>query len=326
MGLISFLKEKFAKKKVEEKVDAETYSKGMEKSRQNFSNKLSSLSKKYKKVNQEYFEQLEEILIESDVGVNLSLRVIEEVLDKSKKQRITDSEEINELLIETLFEGYMDKGESISDIVFKEDYPTVLLMVGVNGVGKTTTIAKLAYRYINQGKKVILVAADTFRAGATEQLQVWADRLGIKLVKGEQDADPASVAFDGMRQAKNEGVDLVIVDTAGRLQNKQNLMNELAKIKRVMSKEIPDAPHETFLIIDATTGQNGVIQAKAFAEVTNLTGIVITKMDGTSKGGIILAIRDELGTPVRFIGLGEKMEDLKEFDIDNYLYGLCVER
>ena len=326
MGLISFLKDKFSKKKSEEKVDAETYSKGMEKSRQNFSNKLSSLSKKYKKVNQEYFEQLEEILIESDVGVNLSLRVIEEVLEKSKKQKITDSEEINELLIETLFEGYMDKGENISDIVFKDGYPTVLLMVGVNGVGKTTTIAKLAYRYINQGKKVMLVAADTFRAGATEQLQVWADRLGIKLVKGAQDADPASVAFDGMRQAKLEGVDLVIVDTAGRLQNKQNLMNELAKIKRVMSKEIPDAPHETFLIIDATTGQNGVIQAKAFAEVTNLTGIVITKMDGTSKGGIILAIRDELGTPVRFIGLGEKMEDLKEFDIDNYLYGLCVER
>ena len=325
MGLISFLKDKFSKKKLEEKQDVETYSKGMEKSRHNFSSKLSSLSKKYKKVNQEYFEQLEEILIESDVGVNLSLRVIEEVLEKSKKQRITDSDEINELLIETLFEGYMDKGENISDIVFKEDYPTVLLMVGVNGVGKTTTIAKLAYRYLNQGKKVMLVAADTFRAGATEQLQVWADRLGISLVKGSQNADPASVAFDGMRKAKQEGVDLVIVDTAGRLQNKQNLMDELSKIKRVMSKEIPEAPHETFLIIDATTGQNGVIQAKAFAEVTNLTGIVITKMDGTSKGGIILAIRDELGTPVRFIGLGEKMEDLKEFDIDSYLYGLCVE-
>ena len=325
MGLISFLKDKFAKKKETEKQDVEIYSKGMEKSRHNFSNKLSSLSKKYKKVNQEYFEQLEEILIESDVGVNLSLRVIEEVLEKSKKQKITDSDEINELLIETLFEGYMDKGESVSDIVFKDEYPTVLLMVGVNGVGKTTTIAKLAYRYINQGKKVMLVAADTFRAGATEQLQVWADRLGIELVKGSQNADPASVAFDGMHKAKQEGVDLVIVDTAGRLQNKQNLMNELSKIKRVMSKEIPEAPHETFLIIDATTGQNGVIQAKAFAEVTNLTGIVITKMDGTSKGGIILAIRDELGTPVRFIGLGEKMEDLKEFDIDNYLYGLCVE-
>ena len=326
MGLISFLKEKFAKKKIDENSDAEAYSKGMQKSRQNFSNKLSSLSKKYKKVNQEYFEQLEEILIESDVGVNLSLRVIEEVLDKSKKQKITDSDEINELLIETLFEGYMDKGENVTYVRFVEGQPTVLLMVGVNGVGKTTTIAKLAYRYKEMGKKVMLVAADTFRAGATEQLQIWADRLEIGIVKGATNADPASVAFDGMREAKKQNIDLVIVDTAGRLQNKQNLMNELAKIKRVMSKEIPDAPHETFLIIDATTGQNGVIQAKSFAEVTNLTGIVITKMDGTSKGGIILAIRDEIGTPVRFIGLGEKMEDLKEFDIDSYLYGLCVEK
>lgn len=324
MGLISFLKEKFSKKKDNEKADAEVYSKGMEKSRQNFSNKLSSLSKKYKKVNQEYFEELEEILIESDVGVNLALKVIEEVLEKSKKQKITDSEDINELLIETLFEGYMDKGDSPTDIVFQEEGPTVLLVVGVNGVGKTTTIAKIAHRYLGMGKKVMLVAADTFRAGATEQLQIWADRLGISLVKGSQNADPASVAYDGVKKAKQENVDLVIVDTAGRLQNKQNLMDELSKIRRVMSKEINDAPHETFLIIDATTGQNGVMQAKAFAEVTKLTGVVITKMDGTSKGGIILAIRDELGTPVRFIGLGEKMEDLKEFDIDSYLYGLCV--
>lgn len=326
MGLISFLKDKFSKKKDQEKVDAEVYSKGMEKSRQNFSNKLSSLSKKYKKVNQEYFEQLEEILIESDVGVNLTLKVIEEVLDESKKKKLTDSEEINELLIETLFQDYMDKGENKTDIEFREGTPTVLLVVGVNGVGKTTTIAKLAYRYLSQNKKVMLVAADTFRAGAVEQLQIWADRLGISLVRGENNADPASVAFDGMKKAKQENVDLVIVDTAGRLQNKQNLMNELAKIKRVMSKEIADAPHETFLIIDATTGQNGVVQAKSFAEVTNLSGVVITKMDGTSKGGIILAIRDELGTPVRFIGLGEKMEDLKEFDIDSYLYGLCVDK
>ena len=324
MGLISFLKEKFSKKKQEEKVDAEVYSKGMEKSRQNFSNKLSSLSKKYKKVNQEYFEELEEILIESDVGVNLTLKVIEEVLEKSKKQHINDSEEINELLIETLFEGYMDKGDQLTDIVFNEDGPTVLLVVGVNGVGKTTTIAKLASRYLSKNKKVMLAAADTFRAGAVEQLQIWADRLGISLVKGAPNSDPASVAYDGVKKAKQEGVDLLIVDTAGRLQNKQNLMDELSKIRRVMSKEIPSAPHETFLIIDATTGQNGVMQAKAFAEVTNLTGVVITKMDGTSKGGIILAIRDELGTPVRFIGLGEKMDDLKEFDIDSYLYGLCV--
>ena len=328
MGLISFLKDKFSKKKdnvsEEEIKTAETYQKGMSKSRQNFSNKLSSLSKKYKKVNQEYFEELEEILIESDVGVALTLRVIEEVLEKSRKQKITDSEEINELLIETLFEGYMEKGDSPTDITFKENGPTVLLVIGVNGVGKTTTIAKLAYRYQTMGKSVMLVAADTFRAGATEQLQIWADRLGIELVKGNTNADPASVAYDGVKKAKENNIDLVIVDTAGRLQNKQNLMDELAKIRRVMSKEIEDAPHETFLIIDATTGQNGVIQAKAFSEVTKLTGVVITKMDGTSKGGIILAIRDELGTPVRFIGLGEKMEDLKEFDIDSYLYGLCV--
>ena len=324
MGLISFLKEKFSKKKDNEKVEAEAYSKGMEKSRANFSNKLTSLSKKYKKVNQEYFEELEEILIESDVGVNLALKVIEEVLEKSKKQKINDSEEINELLIETLFEGYMDKGDSPTDIIFREEGPTVLLVVGVNGVGKTTTIAKLAHRYREIGKKVMLVAADTFRAGATEQLQIWADRLNIPLIKGTNNADPASVAYDGVKKAKQENYDLVIVDTAGRLQNKQNLMDELSKIRRVMSKEVPDSPHETFLIIDATTGQNGVIQAKAFAEVTKLTGVVITKMDGTSKGGIILAIRDELGTPVRFIGLGEKMEDLKEFDIDSYLYGLCV--
>lgn len=324
MGLISFLKNKFSKK--EENADAETYSKGMEKSRQNFSNKLSSLSRKYKKVNQEYFEQLEEILIESDVGVNLSLRVIEEVLEESKAQKIYDSEAINELLIETLFKGYMDKGEQLTEIRFSNNGPTVMLVVGVNGVGKTTTIAKLAYRYKEQGKKVMLVAADTFRAGAREQLQIWADRLNINIVKGEDNADPASVAYDGVHKAIKENVDLVIIDTAGRLQNKQNLMSELSKIKRVCSKEIEDAPQETLLIIDATTGQNGVIQAKAFAEVTNLTGVVITKMDGTSRGGIILAIRDELGIPVRFIGLGEKMEDLKEFDIDSYLYGLCVER
>ena len=321
MGLFSWLKDKFSKKKEN---DAETYSKGMEKSRKNFSSKLAKLSKKYKKVNQEYFEELEEILIESDVGVNLSFRVIEEVLEKSKKQKITDSNEINELLIETLFQGYMEKGEVKKEIEFYEDRPAVMLVVGVNGVGKTTTIAKLANRYVQMGKKVLLVAADTFRAGAVEQLQIWADRLGISLVKGPLNADPASVAFDGVKKAVSEHYDLVIVDTAGRLQNKQNLMDELAKIKRVMSKGIEDAPQETFLIIDATTGQNGVLQAKAFSEVTDITGVVITKMDGTSKGGIILAIRDELGIPVRFIGLGESMDDLKEFDIDSYLYGLCI--
>ena len=323
MGLISFLKEKFSKKQTE---DIDTYSEGMSKSRQNFSTKLNSLSKKYKKVNQEYFEELEEILIESDVGVKLTLKIIEDVLLESKEKHITDADEINEILIDHMFKGYMDKGDSNTDVVFQENGPTVLLVVGVNGVGKTTTIAKLAKRYKDQGKSILLVAADTFRAGACEQLQIWADRLNVGIVTGPYNSDPSSVAYEGMVKAKNENIDLVIVDVAGRLQNKQYLMDELSKMKRVISKVIPDAPHETFLIIDATTGQNGVVQAKAFAEVTNLTGVVITKMDGTSKGGIILAIRDELGVPVRFIGLGEKMEDLKEFDLESYIYGLCVEK
>ncbi len=321
MGLIKFLKEKFGKKK-----DATTdkYEQGMEKSRKSFSSKLNNLSHKYKKVNQEYFEEVEEILIEADVGINLTLKVIESVLEKSKKERISDPKEINEVLMDELFAGYMDKGEYQNDLKFYEDRPTVLLVVGVNGVGKTTSIAKLAYRYINQGKKVMLAAADTFRAGAKEQLQTWANRLGIEIVTGADNADPASVAYDAAYKAKRENVDLLIVDTAGRLQTKNNLMAELAKIKRVISKEIEDAPQDTFLIIDATTGQNGVVQAKAFAEVTSLTGVVITKMDGTSKGGIILAIRDCLGVPVRFIGLGEKMDDLEEFDLEKYLYALCV--
>jgi len=327
MGLISFLKNKFAKKP-EEKQEQETidkYSKGLEKSRQNFSNKLSALSKRYKTVNSTYFEELEEILIESDVGISLALKIIEEVLEESRLQKITDPTQINELLVDKLFVGYAEKGDIANDIQFVKDGPTVLLVVGVNGVGKTTTIAKLAHRYINKGKKVMLAAADTFRAGAIEQLTEWAKRLKIDIVTGKPESDPASVAYDGAKKAKENKVDLLIVDTAGRLQTKTNLMAELAKIKRVISKEIPDGPHETFLIIDATTGQNGVVQAKAFAEVTSLTGVVITKMDGTSKGGIILAIRDELGVPVRFIGLGEKMDDLEEFDLDKYLYGLCVE-
>ena len=321
MGLISFLKEKFSKKKTE---NVDSYSEGMAKSRQNFSNRLNSLSKKYKKVNQEYFEDLEEILIESDIGVNLSLKIIDEVLQESKDKKITDTDQLNEILIDHLFSGYMAKGDSLTDVRFVEQGPTVLLVVGVNGVGKTTTIAKLANRYIEQGKSVLLVAADTFRAGASEQLKIWGDRLHIDVVTGPYNSDPSSVAYDGLSKAKRENIDLVIVDVSGRLHNKQYLMDELSKLKRVIGKVIPNAPHETFLIIDATTGQNGVVQAKAFAEVTDLTGVVITKMDGTSKGGIILAIREELGVPVRFIGLGEKMTDLKEFDLESYIYGLCV--
>lgn len=322
MGLFKFLKEKIAKKNVKE---TETYVSGMTKSRENFANKLDELSRRYKEVNQEYFEQLEEILIEADVGVSLTLRIIEEVIEESKNEGIKDPTAINELVVDKMFIGYATKGGDITnEISFVNDGPTVLLVAGVNGVGKTTSIAKLAYRYINKGKKVMLCAADTFRAGAVEQLSIWAKRLNCPIVIGKPESDPASVAFEGARRAKEEGIDLLIVDTAGRLQNKTNLMNELAKISRVISKEIPDAPHEAFLVIDATTGQNGVLQAKQFLDCIKLTGIVITKMDGTSKGGIILAIRDELGIPVRFIGLGEKMEDLEEFDLDKYLYGLCL--
>ncbi len=322
MGLFKFLKEKIAKKNVKE---TETYVSGMTKSRENFANKLDELSRRYKEVNQEYFEQLEEILIEADVGVSLTLRIIEEVIEESKNEGIKEPTAINELVVDKMFIGYATKGGDITnEISFVNDGPTVLLVAGVNGVGKTTSIAKLAYRYINKGKKVMLCAADTFRAGAVEQLSIWAKRLNCPIVVGKPESDPASVAFEGARRAKEEGIDLLIVDTAGRLQNKINLMNELAKISRVISKEIPDAPHEAFLVIDATTGQNGVLQAKQFLDCIKLTGIVITKMDGTSKGGIILAIRDELGIPVRFIGLGEKMEDLEEFDLDKYLYGLCL--
>ena len=320
MGLISFLKDKFSKKEKNEK-----YVAGLDKSRKNFSSKLHLLTKRYSKVNEEYFEELEEILIEADVGVNLALDIVEVTRNETDQKKITDPKLINEILVDKMFVSYAQQGDSITnEIEFRENEPTVLLVVGVNGVGKTTTIAKLANRYKNQGKKVLLVAGDTFRAGATEQLSVWASRLGIDIVIGKENQDPSSVCFDGMRKAKEGKYDLVICDTAGRLQNKLNLMQELSKMKRVISKEIESAPHEVFLIIDATTGQNGVVQAKAFKECTSLTGVIITKMDGTSKGGIILAIRDELGVPVRFIGLGEKMDDLEEFDLDQYLYGLCL--
>ena len=321
MGLFSFLREKFSKKDKQ----TEKYEKGLSKSRANFASRLDALSKRYREVNEEYFEELEQILIESDVGVSLSLRLIEQLLDKSEQEGVKEPKKINEMLVDEMFVSYATSGEAIeNEIHFAEEGPTVLLVVGVNGVGKTTSIAKLALRYQKKGKSVLLVAGDTFRAGALEQLKVWADRLHCPIITGPEGGDPASVAYDGAKYANEHNIDLVIVDTAGRLQTKKNLMLELGKINRVLGKEIPDAPHESFLIIDATTGQNGVLQAKSFKEVTDLSGIVITKMDGTSKGGIILSIRDEIGVPVRFIGLGEKMEDLEEFDLDKYLYGLLL--
>ena len=267
MGLLSFIKNKFKKK--DSTVDV--YSQGMEKSRKNFSNKLTNLTKKYKTVNQQYFEELEQILIESDVGVSLTLRIIDEVLEESRIQRITEPEKINEILVDKMFVDYASKGDIINEISFEEGKPTVLLVVGVNGVGKTTTIAKIANRYKEQGKRILLVAADTFRAGAIEQLMVWSERLGVDIVTGAPESDPASVAYDGMKKATEIKADLVIVDTAGRLQTKANLMAELAKIKRVIGKEIEGAPQETFLIIDATTGQNGDGSCTAIGFFTSAT-------------------------------------------------------
>ena len=301
------------------------YDDGLAKSRKGFADKLKSLSKKYKKVNQDYFDDLEEVLIEADVGVELTLKIIQQLFEYAKSKRIDDAEELNDLLVDMLFENYMKEDQILEkDLKFEEGKTTVCLVVGVNGVGKTTSIAKLANRYKNLGKKILMIAGDTFRAGAKEQLKIWADRVGVPLVAGKDNQDPASVVFDGVKRAKLENYDLVIVDTAGRLQNKVNLMNELAKINRVIEKELPNSIKESLLIIDATTGQNGVRQARSFYDVTSLSGIIITKMDGTSKGGIILAIRDELGIPVRFIGLGEKVDDLQPFDLEKYLYSLCV--
>ncbi|HOF65318.1 MAG TPA: signal recognition particle-docking protein FtsY [Bacilli bacterium] len=321
MGLISFLKKKFGSKKEANN----KYVVGMEKSRKQFSSRLKILAKKYEKVNEEYFENLLQILIEADVGVNLTFSIIEATKKEANSQGISDPTTINEILVDKMFIGYLQQGEDIvNEITFVDERPTVLLIVGVNGVGKTTTIAKLAKRYQNMQKRVLLVAGDTFRAGAVEQLEVWAKRLNVDIVTGKKNQDPASVAYDGVARATGENYDLVIIDTAGRVQSKAHLMDELSKIRRVIARQIEGAPDEVFLIIDATTGQNGVIQAKAFAEATGLTGVVITKMDGTSKGGIILAIRDEIGVPVRFIGLGEGLDDLEEFDLEKYLYGLCL--
>ena len=325
MGLFKFLKEKLFKKKekkeeeVKQAESIEKYDKGMAKSRKEFSSKLDELTKKYKVVNEDYFNELEEILIEADCGVSFALNIIDELLDESKEKNITSPKEINELLVDKMFLNYLKEGEDIVNEIDFSSTPRVLLVMGVNGVGKTTTIAKLAYRYIKQNKKVSLVAADTFRAGAKEQLTVWAERLNCNIVTGNDNEDPASVAFKGVKEGTENHSDLIIIDTAGRLQNKKSLMDELKKITKVIKKENSN-PIESFLVIDATTGQNGVSQATAFKELTDITGIVITKMDGTSKGGIILAIRQELGIPVRFIGLGEKMDDLEEFDYINNLF------
>lgn len=319
MGLFDKLKS--IVKKSETNKDSQKYDEGLEKSRNEFVSKLSMLGVKYTKVNEEYFEELENILIMADIGVNTVLNFMERLRKRVKSENINDTKYLNEVIVDELFIIYVNNETLTDKIKMSENGPTVILMVGVNGVGKTTTIAKLAYKYKKEGKKVFMIAGDTFRAGAVEQLKIWADRTNSSFY-GEENIDPAGVIYDGLVKAKEEGADIVLIDTAGRLQNKVNLMKELEKINKVIGKIIPEAPHETLLVIDATTGQNGIMQANAFKEITNLTGIVLTKLDGTAKGGIVLAIKEEVNIPVKFVGLGEKMEDLITFDIENYIYGL----
>ncbi len=321
MGIFDKIKSVFKTKDNLEKQTIDLYDKGLEKTRADFVFKLNSLNKKYKKVSNEYFEELEEILIMADIGVNTVMNFIDKLKRRVKSENILDVDDLKEIIVDEMFIIYVNNQVIVNKINYAESGPTIILFVGVNGVGKTTTIGKLAKKIQNEGKSVLMVAGDTFRAGAVEQIEEWANKVGCEVISNEN-ADPASVIFDGVTKAKNENIDVVLVDTAGRLQNKINLMNELSKINKVIGNIIPNAPHETLLVIDATTGQNGISQAKSFKEITNLTGIVLTKLDGTAKGGIVLAIREETNLPVKYVGLGEKENDLQVFDIEKYIYGL----
>ncbi|MGN0973778.1 MAG: signal recognition particle-docking protein FtsY [Bacilli bacterium] len=321
MGIFNKIKGIF-KNNSQELKKVETYEKGLTKSREGFVSKLVSLTNKYKKITDDYFDELEEILIMADLGVNTVMNFIDRLKDRVKHEHITDSEELKEIIVDELFIIYVNDDVIVNKINYAEKGPTIILMVGVNGVGKTTTIAKLANKEKEKGKKVLLVAGDTFRAGATQQLKEWSERIGVDFLGKGEGADPSSVVYDGVTKAKEENYDVVFIDTAGRLQNKVNLMKELEKMNKVISNIIENAPHETLLVLDATTGQNGISQAKSFKEITNITGIVLTKLDGTAKGGIVLAIKEEVNIPVKYIGLGETKDDLEVFDIEKYIYGL----
>lgn len=305
----------------EEKEDLVSYEEGLEKTRNVFANKLNLLNSKHKKVSEEYFEELEEILIMADIGVNTVMDFIDKLKSRVKHENIVDSKDLLEIIVDEMFIIYVCNDILTSKINYVSEGPTVILFVGVNGAGKTTTIGKLAHKLKKEGKKVMMIAGDTFRAGAVEQIEEWGKRVDCTVISKDT-TDAASVIFDGLSKAKEENYDVVLVDTAGRLQNKDNLMRELEKINKVIGKIIPKAPHETLLVIDATTGQNGISQAKNFKEITNITGIVLSKLDGTAKGGIVLAIKESVNLPVKFVGMGEKLDDLRVFDIEKYIYGL----
>ncbi|WP_347862893.1 signal recognition particle-docking protein FtsY [Salimicrobium sp. PL1-032A] len=306
---------------------AEKFKKGLAKTRNSFSTKINDLVAKYREVDEEFFEELEEVLISADVGVHAVMELIEELEMEVKRRNIRDTKEVREVISEKLVELYYgdDEEEEVEGLREEEGDLSVYLFVGVNGVGKTTSIGKLAYQLKQEGKKVVLAAGDTFRAGAIEQLDAWGKRVGVDVIKHNAGSDPAAVVYDGIQAAKSRKADVLICDTAGRLQNKVNLMNELTKVKKVISREIPGAPHEVLLTLDATTGQNAMSQAKTFSEATDVTGIVLTKLDGTAKGGIILAIRRELEIPVKMVGLGESVNDLEVFDAHAFVYGLFAD-
>ena len=321
MGFFSKIKETLVGKSTKQN---DKYVAGLDKSGSSFSDKINSLAARYREIDDDYFEELENILIMSDVGVSMVMKIVAEIKNEVRLQNITNPKEINEIIVDKMFVIYANDSVMTTKINYADEGLTVILMVGVNGAGKTTTIGKLANRITkDEGKKVMVAAGDTFRAGAIDQLAVWANRVGVEIVKGNEGGDPSAVVFDALKQAKEKNVDVLICDTAGRLQNKVNLMKELEKMNRIIKREVPDAPHETLLVIDATTGQNGVSQAVEFSKITDVTGLVLTKMDGTAKGGIVLSIKDQLNLPVKFIGLGEQVDDLQEFDLDQYIYGLC---
>ncbi|OZS79255.1 signal recognition particle-docking protein FtsY [Tetzosporium hominis] len=328
MSFFKKLKEKMSgtpEEQIEKQTITEKFKGGLTKTRDQFTSKVNDLVAKYRKVDEDFFEELEELLLQADVGFETVMELMDKLRYEVQRKNIKDTSGIQSVIAEKLVEIYESGEEQLSELELPETGLGVILLVGVNGVGKTTTIGKLAHRLKQQGKTVMLAAGDTFRAGAIDQLQEWGNRTGVEVVKQAEGSDPAAVMYDAVRAAKSRGVDVLICDTAGRLQNKVNLMNELEKIHRVISREIPDAPHEVLLALDATTGQNALIQAQTFKEVTNVTGIVLTKLDGTAKGGIVLAIRNKLGIPVKFVGLGEQMDDLQPFDADKYVYGLFAE-
>ncbi|UNM89366.1 signal recognition particle-docking protein FtsY [Vagococcus sp. CY52-2] len=299
------------------------YDKGLEKSRRSFGQYMNELFANFRMVDDEFFEDLEEALISADVGFETAMRISDELQEEVKLKNVKKKKDVQATIIEKLVEIYEAEGvEENNDLNIQKDSPTIMLFVGVNGVGKTTSIGKLAKRYKDEGKKVLLAAADTFRAGAIDQLVVWGERADVDVVRHNAGSDPAAVVYDAVEKMKNEHYDILLVDTAGRLQNKVNLMKELEKMKRIIEREYPSAPHEVLLVVDATTGQNALIQAKEFKNTTDVTGIVLTKLDGTAKGGIVLAIRNELHLPVKLVGLGEKITDLEAFNPNQFVYGL----